>query len=65
MIKFIEIKVFKNRDIVAGKLTTNFAGVKTAIRKFTEIINSSRAVLFSTENVANSYKSAIIRQERT
>ena len=38
---------------------------KIASRNFTEIIKSSSAVLFSTENIANFYESAIAGQERT
>ena len=37
---------------------------KIAVRKFTEIIISSRAILFLTESIANSYESAIAGQER-
>ena len=38
---------------------------KIAIRSFTEIIKSSRAVLFPTENITNSYESVITGQETT
>ena len=52
-------------DHNCGKVDKKLCWKKIAIRNFTEIIKSSRAVLFPTENIANSYESFIAVQERT
>ena len=54
----------KIQIIITGKLI-KIVLEKTAIRNFTEITNSSRVVLFLTENITKHYESVITGQERT